>query len=93
MHDNRRSAVRNFDRAGIPRDIAKKLSGHLTDSMYSRYNIGDEQDMDDATAKLGQHLKEKKPKEEVKNSPVCIPGDIPGTVVPISGRDDWGPGA
>ena len=54
MHDNRRSAVRNMDRAGIPRDIAKRLSGHKTDSMYTRYNIVDEQDLNDATAKLGQ---------------------------------------
>ncbi len=93
MHDNRRSAVRNMDRAGIPRDIAKKLSGHKTDSVYSRYNIVNERDMDDATAKLGQHLGEKTPKGGEKNPPVDIPGDITGTVEPVSERGDWGPGA
>ncbi len=55
MHDNRRSGVRNFTRAGIDRDIAKKLSGHQTDSVFSRYNIVNEQDLQDATAKLAKH--------------------------------------
>ena len=54
MHDNRRSAIRNMIRAAIPRDIAKKLSGHETDSVFSRYNIINEEDLHDATAKLGQ---------------------------------------
>lgn len=66
MHDNRRSAVRNMDRAGIPRDIAKKLSGHKTDSMYSRYNIVDDQDLNDATAKLASYGTEPTPKDPVR---------------------------
>jgi hypothetical protein len=54
MHDNRRSAIRNMIRAGIPRDIAKKLSGHETDSVFSRYNIINEENLHDATAKFGR---------------------------------------
>ncbi len=88
LHDMRRSAVRNFDRAGIPRDIAKKLSGHKTDTMYTRYNIVDDQDLDDATAKLGRR------EAGEKIPPETNPGDITGTSEPKSRvKVDWGPGA
>ena len=94
MHDMRRSAVRNMDRAGISRDIAKKLSGHKTDSVYSRYNIVNERDMDDATAKLGQHLGEKIPEAVGKISSETDLGDITGTVGAKSEKKvEWGPGA
>ena len=36
FHDSRRTAVRNRDRAGVPRQTAKQMTGHKTDAGYNR---------------------------------------------------------
>ena len=53
MHDFRRSAVRRMEQDGIPRSVAMKLTGHLTENVYRRYAVVSEGDLDAATAKLG----------------------------------------
>lgn len=52
LHDFRRSAARNLLRAGVNRDVAKRITGHKTDSMFSRYNIVAENDLAEAAEKL-----------------------------------------
>jgi integrase len=56
-HDMRRSAVRNFRKAGLSESEGMMLSGHLTNSIYKRYDIIDEADLRDSMAKVQRHLK------------------------------------
>jgi integrase len=52
FHDFRRTAVRNFERAGVSRSAGMSLSGHLTASIYSRYSIVDSGMLTEAVEKL-----------------------------------------
>jgi hypothetical protein len=51
-YDFRRTAIRNLERAGVPRSPAMAMVGHLTESVYRRYAIQDEGMLNEAAAKL-----------------------------------------
>ncbi len=56
LHDCRRTTVRNLVRAGVSDKIARAISGHNTRSVFNHYNIVDERDLRDATAKIERSL-------------------------------------
>ena len=61
LHDCRRSAVRNLERAGVSRSVAMKLTGHRTEAVYRRYAIVSEQDLREGVAKLASLGTERAP--------------------------------
>jgi integrase len=56
FHDFRRTAVRNLERAGVPRSIAMKITGHKTEAIYRRYAIVNEADMAEGLERLARFL-------------------------------------
>ena len=54
-HDMRRSAIRNFRKAGLSESDGMKLSGHKTRSVYDRYDIIDEEDSREAMKRAQEY--------------------------------------
>jgi integrase len=52
LHDFRRTAVRNMERAGVPRSTAMKMVGHATEAIYRRYAIQNVEMLREGAAKL-----------------------------------------
>lgn len=79
VHDLRRTAVRNLERAGVSRSVAMKLTGHKTEAVYRRYAITSAADLAEGVAKLAA----------LHGAPVGAPSVLPfttGTKRAQSGR-------
>jgi integrase len=73
FHDLRRTAVRNLERAGVPRSVATKITGHRSETVYKRYAIVSDADLQEAARKLAA------------SAPPPATGTIAGTIA-ASGR-------
>ena len=51
-HDLRRTVIRNLERAGVPRSVTMKNTGHRTESIYRRYGVSNDADNLDAVRRL-----------------------------------------
>lgn len=59
IHDMRRSCARNLSRAGVPDQVSMRITGHITQSMFDRYNITDDHDVEEAIVNVSEYIAEK----------------------------------
>jgi len=64
----RRSAIRNFRKAGISESDGMKISAHRTNSVYKRYDIIDEEDQRRTIEKVQEH--QRREMENLKVVPI-----------------------
>jgi site-specific recombinase XerD len=58
LHDFRRTAARSYRKAGVSEGVIMAIGGWKTRSVFERYNIKNEQDLQEAAAQVGQLGKE-----------------------------------
>ncbi len=68
FHDFRRTAVRNLERAGVPRSTAMAMVGHKTESIYRRYAIVDEAMLHEAADRLDTWATTQRAKAEAERT-------------------------
>jgi integrase len=65
FHDLRRSAVRDFVRAGVPETVAMSITGHRTRAVFDRYDIASQRDKRAALTATEAHREAQSPMSNI----------------------------
>lgn len=79
-YDLRRTGIRNMVRAGVDSTVAKRISGHTTDSTFARYNITSEEDIREAFQQTADYVAEQPKADKTRT----IPGSTPSRTAPVA---------
>jgi integrase len=88
FHDLRRSGVRNLIRSGVDQATAMKVSGHVTTSMFTRYNITTEGETAEALKRADAYLATQPRRRNVAVAAGAFGGAHPGHRT--SRKSAWG---
>ena len=69
IHDFRRTAARNYIRAGTAQQVAQEALGHQTASIFARYNIVSDADLKAAAKKMTEYLNNQGENKPVESPP------------------------